>query len=174
MIITNYIFMANKILREIVLGGLAGAVLVLGSYFGLKSDFGKEALNSTMKYMNSQIENTLMEEGDPYVSLTVKPGDSIHELTFACYGRPRGETTKVEALDAVLKLNGLENSVIHPNQELYVPFNEKTAGSLDYCLERAEKNDNGKPQIFRLHVDEGRHYLLPENVYSQIEDLVQK
>ncbi len=155
MIKTNYIFMANNIVDRIYNIGL-GVVAVLGIAAG--------AYN-----LSRGDPNLLHREGTKYVKIAVKKGDTLERLTLACTGRPviypNNEDTKYAIYDAVndvteentgRKVDPFNLSI---GQELYVPLTND-ARNLDYCLERAEKDDNGNPEIFRLLVDEGRHYLV--------------
>ena len=145
----------KEVIKQFAAGVLGAASLFVGVY-ALKSNTAERFFDYLSKEAQ-KTENRLLKEGNKFVKYTVKPGDTVDKITLKCYGRPsdfRGnETVKLEARTAVVRLNGL-GKYIYPGQELYVPFNEETAGDLEACLERSSG-------VYTLHKDpEGRHYFV--------------
>ncbi len=104
-------------------------------------------------------ENFYLKSGSEFVKETVKPGDTVSKLVSICTGtNPKlGVNSKYAGVRVTFEANpGLPEYTMQVGEELYVPFNEKTAGDLEACLERSSG-------VYTLHKDpEGRTYFVPK------------
>ncbi len=87
---------------------------------------------------------------ETYVRISVKPRDTLWNLTRKCYGPVGTEDKKDSLIDAVRKYNPNKTTPLKIGEEIFVPFNKNNTNNLEECIFRAEKDPSGRVKLYHF------------------------